>query len=104
MESDSQVRNRKTPGPVSEIATEIVPVAEPIADRLRASFKRRVAEFAAAARRVRAGADSEAIHDLRVAVRRLLAALKVWRVLMPARERRAATRELRRLRRRVGRA
>jgi CHAD domain-containing protein len=68
------------------------------------SFERRVAEFTAAARRVRTGSDPEAIHDLRVATRRLVAVLRVWKELVPARARRDAERALRRLRRRIGRA
>ncbi len=76
--------------------------AAPCSDPLKASFERRATEFAAAAQRVRVGADHEAIHDLRVAARRLVATLRVWRDLVPARARRAAERGLRRLRRRIG--
>jgi len=76
--------------------------AAPAPDPLVESFERRVEEFAAAARRVRAGADAEAIHDLRVASRRLAAALRVWGELAPKRAARAARRLLRRIRRRVG--
>lgn len=72
--------------------------------RLEESFERRSAEFAAAARRVRTGSDPESIHDLRVATRRLVTVLRVWKALVPARARRAAERALRRLRRRIGRA
>ena len=76
----------------------------PDPERLEAGFDRRASEFAAAARRVRTGADAEAIHDLRVATRRLVAALRVWRDLVPPRARRDAVGGLRKLRRRLGRA
>ena len=74
------------------------------AERLEASFAERIRTFASAARRVRAGSDPEAIHDLRVATRRLVAALRVWRSLVPRHARRDAVRGLRRLRRRIGAA
>jgi CHAD domain-containing protein len=74
----------------------------PAPDPLVESFERRVAEFTAAARRVRGGSDAEAIHDLRVAARRLAAALRVWKELTPARAGRAARSGLRRIRRRLG--
>ncbi|MGH7732087.1 MAG: CHAD domain-containing protein, partial [Candidatus Eiseniibacteriota bacterium] len=75
-----------------------------IVERLEKSVAERIEAFAAAARRVRAGSDAEAIHDLRVATRRLWAALRVWRSLLPGPARRTAARRLRRLRRRIGRA
>lgn len=78
------------------------PAPDPLTGGLSECFERRVAEFAAAARRVRAGSDAEAIHDLRVAARRLAAALRVWKELTPTRAGRAARRGLRRIRRRVG--
>jgi CHAD domain-containing protein len=58
----------------------------------------------AAAERVRAGNDPEAIHDLRVAARRLGAVLEVWRHALDPRGERGARRGLRRLRRRLARA
>lgn len=76
----------------------------PDPERLKEGFERRVSEFAAAARRIRAGSDPKAIHDLRVASRRVIAGIRLWRDLVPTRARRAATRELRKLRRRTGRA
>jgi len=89
----SATRSRNRPSPIG---------ATPDPDRLREGFERRAADLAAAARRVRTGADVEAIHDLRVAARRMAAALRVWRDLIPARVRRDASRSLRRLRRRLG--
>jgi CHAD domain-containing protein len=78
--------------------------AVPPPDALEEGFERRATEFAAAARRVRTGSDPEAIHDLRVATRRLNAALRVWQEFIPPRARRAARRGLRRIRRRIGEA
>src|SRR5262245_38770799 len=72
--------------------------------RVEEGLARRTDELAAAARRVRSGTDPEAIHDLRVATRRLTAALRTWESLLPARAGEAACRGLRRLRRRVGEA
>jgi CHAD domain-containing protein len=65
-------------------------------------LERRIERFAAAARRVRRRADGEAIHDLRVAIRRLEAALDRWRTELRPRPRRRAARALRRLRRALG--
>jgi len=56
----------------------------------------------ATARRMRSGSDPEAIHDLRVAARRLASALDVWRALLKRGARRRARRALRRLRRALG--
>jgi CHAD domain-containing protein len=72
--------------------------------RVEEGLTRRSDELVAAARRVRSGTDAEAIHDLRVATRRLTAALRAWESLLPARAGEAACRALRKLRRRVGRA
>lgn len=72
--------------------------------RIEEGLARRTSELVQAARRVRTGADAEAIHDLRVATRRLTAALRVWDGLVPARAGEAACRALRRLRRRLGEA
>jgi CHAD domain-containing protein len=58
--------------------------------------------FAEAALRVRRGHDDEAIHDVRVATRRLIAALSLWRALLRGRARRASVRRLRKLRRALG--
>lgn len=67
-------------------------------------FARRTRELTEAARRVRVGADAKAIHDLRVATRRLTAAFRAWEGLVPARAGEAACRALRRMRRRLGEA
>jgi len=76
----------------------------PDLERVEEGLARRSSELVAAARRVRTGGDPEAIHDLRVATRRLTAALRAWESLMPAKAGRGACDALRRLRRRVGRA
>lgn len=75
---------------------------EPLAARLDAEVERLTAALAGAAQRVRAGDDPEAIHDLRVATRRLGEALATWRVLLEGVPAREARRRLRRLRRRLG--
>jgi CHAD domain-containing protein len=94
------------PGPAHVIGWP--PIAQPdlpaIAARLESLFDRECRDLADAARRTRRGADAEAIHDLRVAIRRLLAFLALWRPLLRERERRQAGRRLRLLRRRLGRA
>jgi CHAD domain-containing protein len=72
--------------------------------RVEEGLTRRSDELVTAARRVRSGTDAEAIHDLRVATRRLTAALRAWENLLPARPGEAACRALRKLRRQVGRA
>lgn len=76
-------------------------------DRLslvRESLARRVARLVSASRRVRAAADSEATHDLRVSARGLEVVLRTWERLFPTRPRKAAIRSLRRVRRRLRRA
>lgn len=95
--ADDEAGDPPSPTPAAEGGAALDP------DRLAADFASRVSELAEAARRVRRGSDPEAVHDLRVAARRLSAALRVWRTLLPARTRRAAARPLRRLRRRLGR-
>lgn len=74
------------------------------ARRVVEDVRRRGAVLEAAARRARRGRDDEAIHDVRVAARRLGAALDLWRPLFPSRARRRVARGIRRLRRRAGRA
>ncbi len=77
-----------------------MPRTPPLADRIRGSLARRIRTFRKAARRVAREPDGEAVHDLRVACRRLEAALAVWR------DGRTATRALdaiARIRRRLGR-
>ena len=67
--------------------------------RLEEDLVRRESALASAARRTRRRADSEAIHDLRVAVRRALAGLDLWMALLRPRPARRARRSLARLRR-----
>jgi len=71
-------------------------------EAIGADLGRRVDAFRRAARRVRGQRDEEAVHDLRVAVRRIEAALALWKPLFRPRARRRATKRLRRLRRRLG--
>lgn len=78
--------------------------APTLLERLRASQELRSGTLLAAARRVRRLTDEDAIHDLRVAARRLLAALGLWDRALPSHAWRTARRELRGLRRRAGRA
>jgi CHAD domain-containing protein len=65
---------------------------------------RRAAALCAAAARARAGGDADAVHDLRVAARRLEAALRVWAPAAGRHAGRDARLEARRLRRAAGRA
>jgi CHAD domain-containing protein len=65
-------------------------------------IERRRNALGEAAARVRARSDDEAIHDLRVASRRLATALDLWRELLRRRPRRRALRRLRALRRALG--
>ena len=58
--------------------------------------------LADAARRTRRGSDAESIHDTRVAIRRLEAALDLWRDALRPSRRRRAKQALRALRRRIG--
>lgn len=74
----------------------------PSVDAIAADLMRRAGLFDAAARRARRGDDPGAVHDLRVAVRRLLAALGVWRGLLQSSEWKKARRRLRALRRKLG--
>ncbi len=60
--------------------------------------------FTRAAEGVRDGSVPDAIHDVRVATRRLDAALDLWRAVIPGRRRRRARRSLRALRRDLGTA
>lgn len=76
-----------------------------LALRLAAELERLLESLDEAARRVRGRPDRpdpEAIHDLRVATRRLGEALATWRALLVARPAAAARRRLRDLRRRIG--
>jgi len=68
--------------------------------RLRA----RIHAFEDALARAQSGDDPDALHDLRVASRRLTEFLRVWRSLIPARCLRRIARDARALRQRAGRA
>ena len=59
----------------------------------------RLSALSAAARRVRHEQDPEAVHDLRVASRRLTAAIDLWTPVLDARGARRARRRTRRMRR-----
>jgi len=72
------------------------------AERAIAHFRRLTGRVAAAAARVHLEDDREAVHDLRVAARRLEVALQVWRSVLARRPRRRARRLTRRLRREAG--
>lgn len=78
------------------------PSLEVLSARVEEALGRRAEAFATAARRTRERSDPEAIHDLRVASRRLSAALGMWRALLRDGPRRRATRRLRNLRRAIG--
>jgi CHAD domain-containing protein len=67
-----------------------------------ARVERLLARLEKSARRTRRRSDSEAIHDTRLATRRLAAGLDIWRDAMPPAARRRAQRALRRLRRSLG--
>ena len=73
-----------------------------IAERVAAGVARRIEDFANAGRHVWNGSDSEAIHDVRVAARRLIATLRSWESLLDEDGRRLALRALKRVRRRLG--
>ena len=68
------------------------------------SFERRIDVLRRAAERVRQGADGKAVHDARVATRRLAALLDVWKEELEPKPRRRANRSLHRMRRRLGAA
>jgi len=63
----------------------------------------RLSALSAAARRVRHEQDAEAVHDLRVASRRLTAAIDLWEPLLDATGARRARRRARRIRRDLAR-
>jgi CHAD domain-containing protein len=75
-----------------------------IAARIETDFARRLQALRDAAARTTTRADDEAIHDVRVATRRLGAAVGLWRGVVGSDVHRAAARRLRRLRRRLGAA
>ncbi len=70
--------------------------------RLLAELSARAAALLDAAGRVRGRSDDEAIHDLRVAIRRLAGTLSLWRTALDEAPSRRARRSLARLRRRLG--
>lgn len=87
-----------TPDPAP--AEEAGPRADTV--RLLADLDDRFSAVTRAVRRVRESADDEAVHDLRVSCRRMIAAGDVWRDALRRRPARALRRRLRRLRRRAG--
>jgi CHAD domain-containing protein len=70
--------------------------------RIASDLGKRIKDLQKAMRRARKQEDSEAVHDTRVASRRLDAALSMWGPYLPARRRRPAVRSLRDLRRSLG--
>ncbi len=78
--------------------------AEPLnpADEVRRLLARRATRVVRIADRLRGGRDREAVHDLRVALRRLEAALKAWQDALAPKPLRRAGRMLRQMRRWAG--
>ena len=70
--------------------------------RIEEDFDVRAKKVAEATTRLHTTADNEAVHDLRVALRRLNAALRMWRDLLRPRAGRRSRRQLRDLRRALG--
>jgi len=70
----------------------------------RAYLEKKIHDLQHAAHRIRHGGDGKAVHDARVATRRLAAILDVWQGELARKPRRRAERELKRLRRRLGAA
>jgi CHAD domain-containing protein len=70
--------------------------------RIEDDFDARSKKVADAAKRLHSTADNEAIHDLRVALRRLNAAFRMWRELLRPRPAERARRRLRSMRRSLG--
>jgi CHAD domain-containing protein len=89
------------------MTTGLRPIGPRPADDLSRAVVEHLHGLAAAlvspARRVRAGGDAEAIHDLRVATRRASAALALWSTALDPDLTRRARRMLARLRRRLAR-
>lgn len=73
-----------------------------LADEVRRLLLRRATRVARIADRLREGKDREAVHDLRVALRRLEAALRAWQDALAQRPLRRAWRMLRQMRRWAG--
>ena len=80
----------------------IVPVGQDAPARLIADRQGLLERLERAARRTRRRVEPEAIHDVRVATRRLEASLDLWRSILPRGRRRRARRALRALRRDLG--
>jgi CHAD domain-containing protein len=78
------------------------PAADDPRRRIEADLDRRIRRFASAAQRVREHKDGVALHDLRVAIRRLDVTLDLWPTELRAKPARRARRQLRKLRREVG--
>ena len=78
------------------------PARRDVARRLEADLAHREGLFVAAARRVRERDDPEAVHDLRVASRRLSEAIRLWGAVLDPRHAKRVRRRLRRLRREAG--
>jgi CHAD domain-containing protein len=78
------------------------PASDSLAVRIAADLSRRRENLVTALDRTRSMSDAEAIHDLRVASRRISAALRLWREMVPPRDGRRALRRLRDLRRDAG--
>jgi CHAD domain-containing protein len=70
-----------------------------VGQRVREDLDARLAAVVEAADRVRAGADEEAVHDVRVATRRLSEALAMWESLLEPEAAARSRRTVRRLRR-----
>jgi len=73
-----------------------------VATHLLAEFSTRAEDLLVAARKVRARDGDDAVHDLRVATRRLSDILSLWRAALERRPARRARRALDRLRRALG--
>jgi CHAD domain-containing protein len=78
------------------------PDTEPLSERIARELKELIGRLRSTARRVRSREDGEAIHDLRIAVRRLEAWLDVWQEALPPRRVGRTRRSLHALRRAVG--
>jgi CHAD domain-containing protein len=90
------------PAPARPVAAAGLSGAGPPPTAIATTLAALAARCIEAVRRCRAGDDDDAIHDARVAARRLESALQVWRDALDPRQRRAAARRLRRWRRRMG--
>jgi CHAD domain-containing protein len=75
---------------------------DPVARRILGDLEKRVRNVAKAARRIGKKGDDEAIHDTRVATRRLSSALYLWRSSFPRGTRRRGMKALRKLRKVLG--